>query len=64
MPSKEVKKLVKALKIQGFEIKTGKKNHIKVYRSGRLITTLPATPSDWRSLKNAIALLKQAGFTQ
>lgn len=64
MTAKEVKKLVKALEAQGFEVKIGKTNHPKVYRDGKLITTLPSTPSDWRSLKNALALLKRAGFTK
>ncbi|MEW6880772.1 hypothetical protein QEV68_04265 [Trueperella pyogenes] len=62
MPNKEVKELVKKLESQGFTCETTRKNHIKVRANGRLITTLPSTPSDNRALKNAIRLLAKAGF--
>ena len=62
MPDKEVKKLMKALEKQGFECEIGGSGHPKVYREGKFITSLPSTPSDWRSLKNALALLKREGF--
>ena len=40
----------------------GGKGHWKVYRGRRLITTLPNTPSDIRSVRNCISELGKAGF--
>lgn len=59
---KEMRRLIKALEDQGFEIIRTKRGHIKVRRDGRVIATLSSTPSDWRSLRNGIAYLRRAGF--
>lgn len=60
--NKEVRKLTKELERQGFEVRRAKSNHLKVYKDGRYIATMPSTPSDQRSLKNATALLRRHGF--
>ncbi|OPC84199.1 hypothetical protein B4N89_27645 [Embleya scabrispora] len=62
MGNKEIKNLIKALEAQGFTVVQSKSNHYKVYKGGRLIATLPATPSDRRSLLNCIAVLRRAGY--
>lgn len=62
--NKDLRKLVKALKEQGFTVEVGKKNpHPIVRKGGRRIATLSSTPSDNRSWKNDIADLRRAGFT-
>lgn len=60
--SNEVKELLKKLEEQGFIVEKTKKNHYKVFKDKRLVATLPCTPSDWRSLRNCIAVLKKAGY--
>jgi len=55
--------LLRQLDAQGFTWRPTKRQHIMVYApDGRLVTTLPSTPSDYRSMKNAIAVLRRAGF--
>lgn len=60
--NKDLKKLLKALVAAGFEVKATKKGHLAVYRDGQWITTLSGTPSDHRSMLNAMAALRRAGF--
>lgn len=59
---KDVRKLVKALQAQGFTVAPTSKNHLVVTLGGSRVTTLPSTPSDPRSLRNAIAQCRRAGF--
>lgn len=58
----KTRELLEKLERQGFEVTRTKKNHYKVSKDGRLVATLPGTPSDWRSLRNCVAVLKKAGF--
>ena len=60
--NKDLRKIAKALKAQGFETEMTKRGHLMVYRDGHLVTTFSGTASDWRALKNALAVLKRAGF--
>lgn len=63
MAGKDLKKLIKALEEQGFEVETGKRNpHPIVRKDGRKVATLASTPSDHRSWMNGIAALRRAGF--
>lgn len=59
---KDLRKIVKALEAQGFEVRTTKKGHVMVTRDGELIATFAGTASDWRSIRNGLAPLKRAGF--
>lgn len=59
---KDLKKIVKALEAQGFEVERTKKGHLMVYRDGRFVVAFAGTPSDWRGLKNGIAAARRAGF--
>ncbi len=59
---KELRAIVKALEAQGFAVKMTKRQHIVVTRDGELIATFSGTPSDWRSIRNALAPLRRAGF--
>lgn len=59
---KDLRKIVKALEAQGFEVETTSKGHLVVTRDGVLIATFSGTASDWRSIRNSLAPLKRAGF--
>jgi len=59
---KDLKKIVKALKAQGYETEMTRKGHLMVYRDGHLVAVLPGNVGDWRALKNAIAALRRVGF--
>lgn len=59
---KEMRKIAKALERQGFEVKVTKKGHISVTRDGRFVVVLAGTASDWRSMRNALAAARRAGF--
>lgn len=59
---KDLRKIVKALEEQGFEVAVSSKGHLLVSRDGEVIAVLAGTPSDWRSLLNGLAPLKRAGF--
>lgn len=64
MSRKDVAQIIRALEQQGFGVKMGGSGHWKVYDpDGHLVGALPATPSDHRGLRNAIAVLRRAGFT-
>jgi len=43
---KDLKKVVKALKAQGFEVETTSKGHVAVYRDGELIATFSGTAGE------------------
>ena len=59
---KDLRKIVKALEAQGFEVETTSKGHLLVTRDGQMIAVLAGTASDWRSIRNGLAPLKRAGF--
>ncbi|MER6522618.1 hypothetical protein ABT246_38030 [Streptomyces sp. NPDC001553] len=59
---KDIKKLIKELKRQGFDVDTTTGNHSRVSLNGRFVTTLASTPSNVRGWKNAIAVLRRHGF--
>lgn len=59
---KDLRKIVKALEAQGFEVTVTKRQHVLVTRDGKMIATFSGTPSDWRSIRNGLAYLKRAGF--
>jgi hypothetical protein len=58
----ETRELLRSLERQGFTVEKTKKNHYKVFKDNRLVATLPCTPSDWRSLRNCVSVLKRAGY--
>ncbi|WAB09248.1 HicA-like toxin [Gordonia phage LittleMunchkin] len=61
--NKEIKDLIKQVQAAGAEVRTTKRNpHYKVYLGGRLIGTIPSTPSDWRGIKNSRAQLRRNGL--
>lgn len=59
---KDLKKIVKALEAQGFEVERTKKGRIAVYRDGRFVAMFAGSAGDWRAIKNGLASLKRAGF--
>ncbi|MDI1290607.1 MAG: type II toxin-antitoxin system HicA family toxin [bacterium] len=61
--NKDMRKIVKALEEQGFEVRTTSAGHLFVTRDGRPVATLSGTPSDHRSIANALARLRKAGFS-
>lgn len=62
MADKETKDLIRELTRQGFDVEPTKGSHYAVRKDGRRVTTLAGTGSDWRGRKNALAVLKRAGF--
>lgn len=59
---KDLKKIVEALRKQGFTVEVTSKGHVMVFRDGALVVTFSGTASDWRSLKNGLAKARRAGF--
>lgn len=47
---KDLRKIVKALEDQGFEVTVTKRGHVVVTRDGQMIATFSGTASDWRSI--------------
>ena len=62
MTNKDLRKIIQALEEQGFDVERTRKGHHRVFLDGIWVTTLPGTPSDWRSFRNALAAAKRAGF--
>ncbi len=62
MSRPDIRQLIARLRGQGFTVEMGGKGHWKIRRAGRLITTIPATPSDRRGLANVTADLARAGY--
>lgn len=62
MTNKDLRKIIRALEEQGFDVTRTRKGHWQVFLDGIWVTTLPGTPSDWRSFRNALAAAKRAGF--
>ncbi len=59
---KDMRKIVKALEDQGFEVATTRRGHLVVTRDGRVVAVFSGTASDWRSLRNSLADARRAGF--
>lgn len=59
--SSEVQKLLRELRRQGFETTMTKGGHYRVTK-GEHMVHMPATPSDFRSMKNTLSHLRKAGF--
>lgn len=60
---KELRQLLREARRQGWRVERTKKGHYKLWPpDGGPPEILPGTPSDWRSLKNAIARLRRRGF--
>ena len=57
-----LRKFLKALEDRGFEVKRTRRGHWQVYKDGIWVTTLPGNPKEYRSLGNAIAGARRAGF--
>jgi hypothetical protein len=60
---KDVRNFVARLNaVPGVEVSQGK-THLRVLKDGRLVTTLPVTPSDHRWQQNALTVLRRNGIT-
>lgn len=60
---KEVRDLLALIEKCGWSYEPTNNNHYLVYHpDGYPVTTVPATPSDWRSLPNALADCRRAGM--
>lgn len=60
--TKDARLLVKKLIKQGFVVRRTTKNHLRVSKDGKVVSTMAGTPSDHRGYKNEIARLRKAGF--
>lgn len=60
---KDVERVVRTAREQGFLVDRTRAGHWRIRSGdGEFITTLPGTPSDYRSLLNGLARLKRAGL--
>lgn len=59
---KELRRVLKALEAQGFEVRATSRGHYFVTKDGQPVTTFAGTASDHRSMRNAIAKARRAGF--
>jgi hypothetical protein len=60
---KDLKKITDALKAAGYQVVRNQRGHWEVYTAdGEKVTTFSGTPSDRRSILNALAPLKRRGF--
>lgn len=57
----ETDRLIKEVRANGGQLKKGKHGH-KVLKDGKVVGSIPNTPSDHRSTKNTRADLKRAGL--
>jgi hypothetical protein len=60
--SKELRVIIKALRPYGIVATRRGGGHIGLEKDGQLISVLPSSPSDWRSLKNKVAELRRMGY--
>lgn len=59
----ETRKVVRALRKQGFTVDRTTKGHLRVYDpDGNFVTTHSGTPSEYRGWKNFLSDLRRAGF--
>lgn len=61
--NRDIRELLQVCEDQGFHVRTTKGGHYLVTSPDReAVTTVPSTPSDWRSLRNCVAALRRYGF--
>ena len=60
--AKDVRNILKQIEDLGHKVVLSNNGHWKVLLPGRTPIFLPQTPSDMRSLRNAIALLRRNGI--
>lgn len=63
MLDKDLRKILQAITKAGYFVVINKKGHPEVYTAeGEKVTTFSGTPSDRRSVLNALSPLKRRGF--
>lgn len=60
--NKDVKKYLRLLKANGFNVEQGRNSHFKVYFNGKMVCSISASPSDHRWMKNCEQTLVKNGF--
>ena len=60
--SGDMRRMLKALEEQGFDVTRTQRGHYEVRKDGRRVATIAGTASDHRSIRNAVAYLRKAGF--
>lgn len=64
MADKDTKKLVKALRAQGWRVELHKGHYKAFAPGGKGIVTISSTPSDRRDMKNTMSHLKRLGYRE
>ena len=60
---KEIRELLREAQRQGWRIEPTKRGHYKAWPpQGGPPVTISGTPSDWRSIRNVVALMRRLGF--
>lgn len=62
MMDKDLRKVLRAVEAQGFEVTRTSLGRYAVRKGGRVVTVFPGTTGDVRAVRNALAALKRAGF--
>lgn len=62
MMDKDLRKILRALDAQGFEVTRTSRGRYAVKHDGQVVTVFPGNSGDWRARRNALAALKRAGF--
>ncbi|MGW0061404.1 hypothetical protein ACWDTT_15940 [Streptosporangium sandarakinum] len=62
MANHETRKIIRALKQQGFTVEVKGHRHPKIFKDGKLVAQIPGTPSKYSSFANTIAGLRRIGF--
>ena len=57
-----MKRLIKQVEAQGFEVRLSKKGHYLFDKDGQRVAVASGTPSDHHARRNLLADLKRAGF--
>jgi hypothetical protein len=59
---KDLKQLLARLVKAGWQVRKTKRGHIKAISPQGELVVMGSTPTDYRGLKNALALLRRKGF--
>ena len=63
IPNKDVRQVVKkACRSPRVTLERGSR-HVRLFVAGELVSTIPGSPSDWRSVKNMKRELARKGIT-
>lgn len=60
--NKDLRKIVRALEAQGYEVVFTSEGHACVFQDGEYVATFAGTPSDHLGYRNSLSKAKRKGF--